>query len=730
MVKQPAAYYGLGQSAMASASAPQGERPTVTGASLVHAALTAAVESAVELLGAARVAVLIPEAGGLRSVARRGWDEHAVSTLATALSDGESAGHIDAGVAIASSATETPPAQLMDWLERNEERAFVACPLFGPGGAVGALALGFSPPARITTARLRSIELIATPLAIAITAAGRRESSNGASDQGQEAATAAPNQDGDFVAAYDRQMQFAAALAEVVRVAAESGQQSATADAAAVNLLRVMSGVDLIQGWVLDHEAGRIRRILIAGAHSGIDNDPAPVPLNAEVGAARALTEGRAVLWRGDPATWPKRLQEFAQREDLATIAHVPMNSAGRTIGVLTLGSRVARDYEPEELAFVAALAAQVGREFELTRDRAATQAERDQLTSMIETLPDGVIVLGADGTPTRFNQSAIELLGRLPVAGDVEAQWQAYRPRAADGTPISVEETPAARALAGETVRAVEMVVGRPDGSDVPLLMSAGPVPGSGDAPAGAVLTFQDITKVKELDRLKDNFINTVSHELRTPTTTIRGGALTLLRRGDHLDDDTRRQLLQDIADESERLHHLVEDLLSLSRSQAGMQMSPEPMRVHRLINKVVIDLGTRMGSHPLTIDAPASLPLIEADPLALEQVLRNLIQNAVRHSPRGGPVELEAAVGDNEVVIGVLDRGPGIPEADLDRVFEPFYRLPSSVASATQGAGLGLAVCRRLVMMNGGRIWVDRRSAGGSAFRFSIPVAADDEE
>lgn len=714
---------------MVSARAPRGERPPVSGASLVHAALTAAVEGAVELLGAGRVAVLIPEAGALRSVARRGWDEQAASALAAVLNGDECSRYIEAGVPLASSATEAPPPELAEWLERNGERTFVAYPLSGPAGVVGVLTLGFAPPARITNARLRSVELVATPLAIAITAAGRKESGAGASGDEPETGAGASSRDRDFVAAYERQMEFAAALAEVVRVAAESGRQSAAADAVAANLLRVMHGVDLIQGWVLDREAGRLRRILIAGAHSGSDNDPDPVPLNPDLGAVRALTEGRAVLWRGDPAAWPRRLQEFARREGLATIAHVPMNSAGKTIGVLTLGSRAPRDYEPEELAFVAAMAAQVGREFELTRDRAASQAERDQLTSMIETLPDGVIVLGADGTPTRFNGSAVELLRRPPVAGDVEAQWLAYRPRTADGRLFSVEETPAARALAGETVRAVEMVVGRPDGSDVPLLMSAGPIPGAGDAPAGAILTFQDITKVKELDKLKDNFINTVSHELRTPTTTIRGGALTLLRRSDHLDDATRRQLLQDIADESERLHHLVEDLLSLSRSQAGMQMSPEPLRVHRLINKVVIDLGTRMGSHPLTIDAPASLPLVEADPLALEQVLRNLIQNAVRHSPRGGPVEIEATVADDEVVIGVLDRGPGIPEEDLDRVFEPFYRLPSSVASATQGAGLGLAVCRRLVMMNGGRTWVDRRPAGGSAFRFSIPIAVDDE-
>src|SRR5205814_1341984 len=159
-----------------------------------------------------------------------------------------------------------------------------------------------------------------------------------------------------------------------------------------------------------------------------------------------------------------------------------------------------------------------------------------------------------------------------------------------------------------------------------------------------GVVTVYQDISQLREVDRLKDDFISTVSHELRTPTTTVRGGALTLLRRGEQLEADMRRQLLQDMAEEAERLYHLVEDLLVLSRVQAGMQLQSEPLIPHRFVNKIILELGGRVGNHGLTVEVPEKLPLVDADPALLEQILRNLLENAVKFSPRGQRIEIAA--------------------------------------------------------------------------------------
>jgi two-component system sensor histidine kinase KdpD len=242
-----------------------------------------------------------------------------------------------------------------------------------------------------------------------------------------------------------------------------------------------------------------------------------------------------------------------------------------------------------------------------------------------------------------------------------------------------------------------------------------------------GSVEVFQDISKLKEVDRLKDDFINTVSHELRTPTTTIRGGALTLLRRGEALDEATKRQLLRDMSDEAERLHILVEDLLSLSRSQAGMQLATEPVIPHRFVNHMILEMPSRVGDHTLTVHVPADLPMVEADPFCLEQIFRNLLENAVKFSPSGQRIEIAAEAGEAEVIFSVLDRGSGIPKRDIDRVFEPFYRSEEVVSAGAQGAGLGLTVCERFAKMQGGRIWAEARPGGGTAFRFSVPSVGE---
>jgi two-component system sensor histidine kinase KdpD len=243
-----------------------------------------------------------------------------------------------------------------------------------------------------------------------------------------------------------------------------------------------------------------------------------------------------------------------------------------------------------------------------------------------------------------------------------------------------------------------------------------------------GAVAVFQDLTPHQALTSLQDEFVNTVSHELRTPITTIRGGALTLLKRRGFLDEQTQADLLADIADEAERLHALVEDLLALTRSRRGINITPEPVVLHRLVNRVILELGGRVGSHRVLVRVPADLPPVETDPALTQQVLRNLLENAVKFSPRGEDVEVTADVEDGRVVVGVLDRGSGIAPADMDRVFEPFFRTDETVRAGAQGAGLGLAVCRRLVEMQGGRIWAEPRPGGGAAFRFTLPVARDE--
>lgn len=698
---------------------------TATGAGLGRLTLEAALEGAVELLAATRVVVVLMRAGGTARVsARRGVELEAAQSLAAVLDDEACRAVLAGGQACgAAAAGETPPS-LAGWMTANDERELLVTPLVAAGDLIGALVLGYDRRMRITTATVRAAQTFAAPVALAL-AADRR-----ATEAERRLSSAAVHPEQALIAPLQRQAELAQGLADVLRVTAAAGTVESASGAAAEILLRVMPAIDLVTVWLLDHDGASLTPVAVAGPLAPARTLPSDLPLDQHAVSSTVLVDGEVHIWQGDQTDWPEPLRAAAERFGLTTIAQVPMLSGGWVTGVICLSARAGYDFTPAEQTFLTSLAGQLGGQLDVVRGHMLAESERQQLISLIDALPEGLLIVRSDGRITLFNQAAVDIFGQPPGASLVEWLVEQYQPCTPDGRSLTVEEVPPALALRGTTVRGVEMVLNVPGDTPTPVLINAAPVLGPDERVTGAVTVFQDISRLKELDRLKDEFINTVSHELRTPTTTIRGGALTLLRRGDRLDEATRRELLQDIADESERLHHLLEDLLSLTRSHGGLRLTPEPIRLHRVANKVVLGLGSRLGSYVLSIDVPSNLPLVDADQIATEQILRNLVENAVKYSPRGGRVELTAEPVNGELVISVLDRGSGIADADLDRVFEPFYRAPGVVSAGMQGAGLGLAVCRRLVEMQGGRIWAERRPGGGEALRFTLPITADTEE
>jgi PAS domain S-box-containing protein len=426
----------------------------------------------------------------------------------------------------------------------------------------------------------------------------------------------------------------------------------------------------------------------------------------------------------------------LARRLGLSSVLHAPLNGAHSVAAVLTLGARATRAFDADERRSLELLGVQLGAQIEADRQLARAAVERERLHAVLDTLPVGVAMFAADGKPIFANRAVEEIWGHAVVTATLEHFNEDYGLVLPDGRALPVAESPWARALDGRggPDAGQELVVRRADrGGDVPVLVHAAPITDGEGRSAGAIIVYQDISPLREVDRLKDTFINAVSHELRTPITTVRGGALTLLRLGDTLDASSRRQMLQDVADEAERLYRLVEDLLWMTRAQAGVRLPAEPMIAHRFVNKVITELGGQIGNHILYVDIPSDLPLLEAVPSCLEQVLRNLLENAVKFSPRGRKIEIKGRVEPahpEQITFSVLDRGSGIPAQDMDRVFEPFYRTERELRSASQGPGLGLAVCRRLIELQGGAIWAEPRANGGTAFRFTLPALPEAPE
>jgi PAS domain S-box-containing protein len=241
------------------------------------------------------------------------------------------------------------------------------------------------------------------------------------------------------------------------------------------------------------------------------------------------------------------------------------------------------------------------------------------------------------------------------------------------------------------------------------------------------AVVT--DLTQQKQIEevirtgKLKDEFIGMVSHEIKTPLTVITGALSTVTADG--VTKQQARALLRDAVDHADILANIVDNLLELSRSQADrLVLQKEPTDIKKIARTVVEKLQHKSSIHQLMVDIASGLPIVDVDPLRVELVLYNLIDNAIKYSPHGGEVKISARQEKGKLVVCVSDQGLGISPDDQLRLFQKFQRLDVIVKKSIQGIGLGLNVCRILVEAHGGQIWVESKKGKGSTFCFTIPL------
>ncbi len=234
----------------------------------------------------------------------------------------------------------------------------------------------------------------------------------------------------------------------------------------------------------------------------------------------------------------------------------------------------------------------------------------------------------------------------------------------------------------------------------------------------------LKDITGRKKVEQLKDEFIGMVSHELRTPLTVVTGALYTSL--SEELPAEEKQQLMYDALWGTEMLNQILDNLLELSRAQANrLTLTIQPVNILECAAGVVNRLQYKSAGHWFEINVPPELT-VQADPVRIELILRNLVDNAIKYSPSGGQVTIFAKRDGENMVAGVSDQGPGIPLEAQERLFVRFHRLEQSVHSGVEGIGLGLSVCRTLVEAHGGRIWVESQPGQGSTFYFSVPIDA----
>lgn len=405
-----------------------------------------------------------------------------------------------------------------------------------------------------------------------------------------------------------------------------------------------------------------------------------------------------------------------------------------RVLGVILLGLLVPHRFSGGEVKKLEAFSTQIAgiletmsatgeREFELQQAR----DEQRRLERVIAAIPEAVVVVAPDSSVVASNAVAGELFG-----ANVESDFS-RKLVAPDGSAFSEDQLPIQQAMSSRSaVEGIELAIDRGDGQLRPLLASAAPILDQQGGVTAVVGAFRDITSLKEAARIKDEFVSVVSHELRSPLTPIRGYvqlvARELAREGSH---DLQVQRLNSIDGHVVRLTRLVDDLLDVSRMRAGsLEIRRTSCDLVELCRDVV---QVRSSGEDVTrIEFEASRTTIEGDwdPDRIQQVVDNLVGNALKYSPPEGKVRVRVGIDDGRAVVSVADEGPGISETDRQNIFGAFFRTSEATSSQAPGLGLGLYICRELVRAHEGSIEVLEAPGGGAEFRVVLPMIAEGDQ
>jgi signal transduction histidine kinase len=396
------------------------------------------------------------------------------------------------------------------------------------------------------------------------------------------------------------------------------------------------------------------------------------------------------------PMIEDERLREIMVGLRLRSYIGVPLVTPdGTAVGVLSLFmSDSDRRFTTEDVDTALDLGRRAGTALDHATLFERLSVQRDELDAVTQALADGVIVADGRGVVRTMNPAARRLLGDMATRTLDEIL---------DGLR-DVEGSPDARMVPG-TSRFV-----------VPLVLENVP-----PAAGSRIVILRDVTPVLETEAARDAFVGMLSHELRTPITTIYGSAQVLRRP---IDPEIRSGLVDDIADESYRLYRLVEDLLVLSRFERGrLDIVPEPVLVHRVVGAVINRESERTPGLTVDMEVAPDVPAALADPTYVEQIARNLVTNAAKYAGPTATITVRVEATDTDVRLTFEDDGPGIPEADLERVFALYERL--GAGRMQPGAGIGLFVCRQLAVAMGGSMTAVRGAGGGAQFRVDLPRA-----
>ncbi len=465
---------------------------------------------------------------------------------------------------------------------------------------------------------------------------------------------------------------------------------------AAIHLTRAEEG-DL---WLLD-ATGQVLHLQV---HRSRDAEAAAAPISPTTMAVADSLLGRAVR-----TGRPIRLGPGVHRLDtgilVRSLLYVPLQAHGRALGVLGVIHRLQEaSFSEDDVHFLTMLGGYAAVAIEKARLFEAIQREKGKLEALLQGIEEPVLVVDFEGTLILMNRSARQHLSLPPEA--------LGRPLRAVVAHEEIRSLFDRRPPVGQTVRQEITFPNR-------LTFQASLTAVDG---VGYVMVMQDITYLKELDRIKSEFVSIVSHDVRTPLTTIRGYVSLLPRVGPL--NPRQQEFVEKVERAMQTIVELLNNLLDLSRLEAGYALSIETCSLAEILNEAaqIIRPQAEEKQHALILEIPPDLPPIQGDPRRLEQVFLNLLSNAVKYTPPGGRITLRARVQEGHIAVQVSDTGVGIPPADLPHIFSKFYRVHRE-GEAAEGTGLGLAIVKSIVERHGGRVWAESELGKGSTFTVLLP-------
>ncbi|MBI4511329.1 MAG: GAF domain-containing protein [Deltaproteobacteria bacterium] len=404
----------------------------------------------------------------------------------------------------------------------------------------------------------------------------------------------------------------------------------------------------------------------------------------------------------------------------------VPIRHGERTVGILYLGGkRGGGEFTEEDERAVMLLADHAGIALDQAQLRAQIESERARFDAILESAPSALFFVDAKTRRVTVNPKAIELGGQPAPPETTIDEYRGHLKRP-DGTLLDRKDWPEQRALKGTVVPPDELILTRPDGGEVPVLISAAPVFDQAGQVQGAVVAYQDIFALKELQRLREEWASIVAHDLRQPLHVVSTN-LELLEKqlGFPVDRQVTQRIIANARKATSSLNKMINDLADVTSIETRrLSVERKPCDLPVLCRDVVDGFQAQAVGREIKLSI-AEAPPVLADATRIEQVLVNLLGNAVKYSDPGSEIHVAVAATQFEVRVSITNRGAGIAPEELPRIFERYYRTARTRRARVGGLGLGLYISRGIVEAHGGRIWAESIPGETTTFSFTLPRA-----